>query len=358
MKIAFFYNLSPGGAKRVVFEEIKYFASKGHEIDIYRYSETDESFLCPDRYAQKINTYKALLTKNKKGFNRFLHDLNVLVKLALISKNISSDIDKEKYDTVIVHPDNYTQAPFVLQFLKTPSIYFCEELLRSSYEKKFDVHKSLPIHKYIYEKTVRMIKKYNDRKNARSADIILTASEFIRDKVKFAYEKDAFINRLGVDENIFCKRKNKKSNNLLFIGQKELVTGYYFAKYVVNKISGSKFKLKVIDFKDNKLRYTDERLSQIYSDAFESMSCGTPVIAVNEGGYHESVINNVNGYLLKRDGNEFIEKIIKLKENNNLYRKMSDKGILNIRKYWNWEDHGERLIGFIKKVNKNNINKD
>jgi len=44
MKIAVYYNLPPGGAKRILYEQIKKL-SKKHHIDAYTLSSFDEKFL-------------------------------------------------------------------------------------------------------------------------------------------------------------------------------------------------------------------------------------------------------------------------------------------------------------------------
>ena len=366
MKIAIFYNVSPGGAKRVIFEQSKYLFKKKHDIDVYIYENTDDSYMPVGKYSEHIYKIKNYIPAANKGFKRILYDYSVLVRLNHISKILAKIIDSGGYDVILVHPDNYTQAPYILRYMKTPSIYFCEELLRNTYEEKLNVDKSLPAHKYLYEKLIRNIRKQVDKKNTQYANIIMTASVYIKNKVKVAYRKDAVVNKLGVDTEIFKNKKDKK-NYLLFIGQKEEITGYYFAKKIIETLDKDlNLTLKVIDGKSDKLKSSDREMSDLYSKAFltlcvsyeepfgltsiESMACGTPVLAVNEGGYKESVIDGDTGYLLKREPKLFADKISSLYKNQELYKKLSESGSRYVKDNWTWEKHGERLVNAMENI--------
>ena len=365
MNVAFFHNLSPGGAKRVLYEQVRYLSGRKHSLDLYTYKDADESYMDVNKIIKNIYKYKNIFNNNSKGINRFLYDLRIFFHLNNFAKIIAKDIDRKRYDAIIVHPDNLTQAPYILRHLNTPTIYFCEELLRNIYEDILGVDKTLPTHKYIYEKAIRYIRKIVDRKNAQSADIIMTASDYIKNNVETAYGRNAIVNRLGVDTDIFNNAIKIKTNCLLFIGQKEKVTGYEFSKNVIDLLKDS-LTLKVIDHKSNKLTLTDKQMANIYSEAFltlctsysepfglaaiESMACGTPVLAVNEGGYRESVIDGVTGYLLPRNAKAFADKIIELNNHPSLYKKMSNDCVKVVGKKWSWEDHGKRLEKSLEKL--------
>ena len=354
MKVAFFHNLSPGGAKRVIYEEMKYLYGKKYSVDLYTYINADESYMPIKRFVNNIYKYNNIIIENTKGISRLIYDLKIFIQLKYVAMKIAEDIDRGNYDLVIVHPDNLTQAPHILRYLKTPSMYFCHELLRNAYEDIIAPDRSLPIYKYYYEKTIRYIRKIVDRKNAQSADIIMTASDYIKNNVETAYGRNAIVNRLGVDTDIFNNAIKIKTNCLLFIGQKEKVTGYEFSKNVIDLLKDS-FTLKVIGHKSNKLTLTDKQMANIYSEAFltlctsynepfglaaiESMACGTPVLAVNEGGYRESVIDGVTGYLLPRNAKAFAEKIIELKNKPSLYKKLSVNSVNTVKEKWSWEEH-------------------
>ena len=57
----------------------------------------------------------------------------------------------------------------------------------------------------------------------------------------------------------------------------------------------------------------------------EAMASGKPVVAVNEGGYKETVIDNLTGKLINADVNEIIKAVKEISENSRKYRKACEK---------------------------------
>jgi glycosyltransferase involved in cell wall biosynthesis len=73
------------------------------------------------------------------------------------------------------------------------------------------------------------------------------------------------------------------------------------------------------------------------------MACGVPVIAVDEAGYKETVVNNKTGILIKRDPQELVKAIRKLTNNKNrlqLYEKNSRELALS---QWSWKKSVTRM---------------
>ena len=68
----------------------------------------------------------------------------------------------------------------------------------------------------------------------------------------------------------------------------------------------------------------------------ESLACGTPVVAINEGGFKETVVNNSTGFLVAPDKKEIGNAITKLIKNSNLREKMGKQGIEDINKRFLW----------------------
>lgn len=66
----------------------------------------------------------------------------------------------------------------------------------------------------------------------------------------------------------------------------------------------------------------------------ESLACGVPVIATDNRGHRELVINGKNGYLIKPDGHGGLaQKIIEITSNNDLYTKLSDCACASVTRY-------------------------
>jgi hypothetical protein len=98
MKIAFFYNLFPGGAQRLVYEQVKYLA-KQHTVDVYTLKDKKETGFNPVSFAFEQCTYPfSLASKTVRIPKRVAKDWNNFISLEKLHKKIAHDIDKKKYD--------------------------------------------------------------------------------------------------------------------------------------------------------------------------------------------------------------------------------------------------------------------
>ena len=84
------------------------------------------------------------------------------------------------------------------------------------------------------------------------------------------------------------------------------------------------------------------------------MACGTPVVAVKEGGVRETVIHKKTGLLIDRDEELFGEAITKMLSKDYKRYDMGKKSVKTVQNYWTIDHAGERLLGHLNRV----INKD
>lgn len=328
MKLAIFYHLPVGGALRVVKNQIKYLKQR-HSVKAY----------CPS----------LLLTGN-----RLKRDWQNFVSLSRLHQKLAQTIDRERFDLCLVHPDWLTQAPFLLKFLNTPSIYYCHELLRIAYEPELGIPEDLTGYKRVYEALTRKLRQHLDRQNAQAASLILVNSKFTQKKVMKAYHQPASVCYPGVDTQVF-KPVKIKPDQLLFIGQKAAINGWDLAAKLPVKV-------KVID----KQHLTDKELALEYSKSYctlclshhepfglvslESQACQTPVIAINEGGYKETVINNQTGFLIPRHPQILADKITYLISHPQTARQMGQLGRQHVSQHFTWKSHLDILETSLTKL--------
>lgn len=79
----------------------------------------------------------------------------------------------------------------------------------------------------------------------------------------------------------------------------------------------------------------------------EAGSYGKPVIAVNEGGPTESIIQNETGYLVDADKQKIAEKMSELASNREKAKSIGVKGRENAKKY-SWENFAEKLDNILE----------
>lgn len=363
MKVGYFYNLKFGGAKRVVMDQVEYFKEKKIDTTIYTINHEKDIF-DPGKYAKLKNYNLHLDYIGLPLVGKLFYIYYVFWKLRNIQKKIASDIDSKKYDVVIVHPDQFTQAPFLLRYLKTKSIYYTQEPYRLAYEHSMRIEENFPIYIKVFEHILRYFVKVVDRKNAKSATWIIASSLSVRERMIQGYNVFPFICPPGINTKVF-KNKKLKRDNILFVGSDtDQIDGYDLLVSALELIPKSARPLvkKVIWKKKNNERITENELSDLYNSSkltvcvsrfetfglipLESMACGTPVVATNIGGHRETVIDNVTGFLVDPDPVEIAKKIKFLLETKkySYYSLNAQKHVLT-----NW-NLNKRNSYFLKKI--------
>ncbi len=357
MKIAFFYNISTGGAKRTVYEQIKYLSAK-HDVYVFLLSCQKDNPWDVTLYAKGISRVKFEIKSDKASFlDRLVRDFKVFFILPLAHRRLAREINKGGFDIAVVHMDELTEAPFILRYLKVPFVYFSQEPLRLVWEKDLHPLPSVSLPKLIYEKLTRLIRKKIDLKNFSFAKNVLTNSFFTRGNISRIYGKEAEVCYPGVDNNLFYPRKLIKEKQILFVGGRNFIKGYDFALELENILAKDGFSFKFLDasstFEDDSnlsLEYSKSFLTLCLSrnepfglSAVESMACGTPVLAVDEGGFRETVVNGKTGFLLPREAKLFAEKIKFLWERGDIYEKMRKEAVKRVKASFLWEHHNRIL---------------
>ena len=353
MKIALFHNLPPGGAKRTVYEQAKYL-SQNHELHLFQLSQTNEEFLSLYPFVKSIKTYPFSLSPN-----RILADYQKFFILPRIHRQIARDA--KVAEVALIHADRYTQTPFLLQYLKIPNVYFCQEMLRIAYESELAFNEPVNFLKRWYELGTRQIRKLIDQQNLKSAGQILVNSDFTGQNVYKATKLKSTTCHLGVDPNVFRAQKEPKKNQILFVDQKEKIAGFALLSQTLNLIpSRIRPTLKILDFKNSKATIADSsQVAREYSRSLvtvctshnepfglapiESMACGTPVLAVAEGGFKETVVDDVTGWLLPRSPEAFAKKLLYLIHHPAKARQMGLAGRRHVIKNFTWNQHTKIL---------------
>ena len=142
MKIAVFHELHAGGARRAVNDFAKYL-KVNNVVDLFT---TDQIIKTEERneYHKVYKyTFKPKKSQGKNWKARLYKDTIELYRLAQLHKQIAQKIDHSNYDIVFIHPSQYSQAPFILRYLKSKKIYYCQEPLRIVYDDLFQIDKKL-----------------------------------------------------------------------------------------------------------------------------------------------------------------------------------------------------------------------
>jgi glycosyltransferase involved in cell wall biosynthesis len=202
-----------------------------------------------------------------------------------------------------------------------------------------------------------------------------------------SYGRNSFVSYLGVDTEIFKPLGVPKEDFVLSVGR---ITPSKGSDFIVRSLGtiDSKIRPRLVVVSDeveipfkNSLEQlaqrtgvdlriesliADDELVSLYNKAqlvlyapylepfglvpLEAMACGTPVVAVREGGVRESVVHNKTGVLTQRDESMFAEAVVELLSNEEKMREISQKAIECIEEYWTIEKAGKRLMWHINRV--------
>ena len=394
MKIAVYHNLPSGGAKRALFNNIKYLVKNGIEVDVYIPSTANENFLPLKPIVNQVFTFPVRPTIKTFFLSLIKYQIpnRLIAELEKIDSEIAMIINQKDYDIVVCEQDQFIYSPFVLKYINKPMLYFCQQPSRENEQillnlyKEGNFRKKTRYHRYIDKKLQKI-----ELKNASFSQYILANSFFSKESILRRYGLNAHVSYLGIDINNFYPKKVQKQNFVLSVGSCTPAKGFDFIirslslipinrrppliivannenlqwkKYLLNLARKKSVSLEIkTDMKNEdfiKLYcIASILLYSPYLEPFglvplESLACGTPVIGIKEGGIRESLAGSHSGILVERNEKIFadaIESFLFLEDNK---QQLIDKGRAYVEKYWNLEKAGERFLEHIHRVIQNN----
>jgi glycosyltransferase involved in cell wall biosynthesis len=398
MKIAIYHNLLSGGAKRALYEFTRRLCSR-HQIDVFTLSSSNHEFadIRPFVHQHKIYPFESgRLFQSPLGRLNQAVRIQDLRRIEALSRQIARDIDSGGYDLVFAQPCQIENSPSILHFLqKTPSIFFCQEPLRMLYEempaRPYDRKESFTRRFFnrldplpgLYRQSL----KKRDARNLRAANRVLVNSEFIRQSAQRIYQVNTRVNPLGVDSSLFRKIETPKEPFLFSVGSLTPLKGFDFLIRAIAHIPAEeRLPLRLasnfqnpperdylhhlaaslgvqLEMMDN---IRDELLVKLYNQALltvyapirepfgfvaiESMACGTPVVAVKEGGVAETVIDGQVGMLSERNEEAFARAIQQMIQHPDLLEAYGKNAQAYVRAKWTWDHTIQTLEAYFKEL--------
>ncbi len=389
IKIAVFHNLPSGGAKRALYGFIKYLNTSGYEVDVFIPDTANETFLPLKDIATNLTVFPV----NKSFLRSWIHNkIPSIIKtvsmktLETTEKNIAITINNGDYDVVLSEQDQFTMSPFFLKYIEVPTVYYCQQPPRN--EKILEVvAKNRDDGKFISPLTKRLDANVLnntlkiDKQNVKYADYTVVNSYFSRESLLRIYGTNSFVSYLGIDTTVFKPLDLSEEDFVLSVGSCLPHKGYEFIinslarinenmrpkfviisnqgdilwqRYLENLANKNGVNLEILNLID------DKNLVELYNQSklvlyapylepfglvpIESMGCGTPVVAVKEGGVRETIINGETGLCSDRDEDLFAEAVTKLLSNDEKRHQMSQNAIKLVNDFWNIDDAAKRLL--------------
>lgn len=322
--------LPSGGGIRVATQFAEGLSS-AFSVKVYR-PEGGVSFRSSHPVSEQ--TFLFPMWKRPSGLLKPVSPLFLILRLysfRRLCKTIAESMNTQA-DIALVHNSLPIASPPVLNYLNIPSLYYCYEYPRHIYESDIIRRSGNRFTEFLL-KPLAIAEKEMDRSSVAEADSIATFSTYMKNRIQSIYSRNASIIRPGVDTSFFFPvPSTNRENYILSVGALWPFKGHEKTLRILAAIKnkpklvitadraypGYKKHLEAIS-SDAGIQLaieegvTDSRLRDLYRQAklviccqkrepyglvpLEAMACGTPVLAVAEGGFPDNIEHNKTGFL-------------------------------------------------------------
>ena len=392
MKIAVFHNQPSGGARRALHGFVRELSAR-HLIDIYTLTSADDEMLHDEDVASSVTRVPFAFPSLRRG-QLYFNDLRRWQGFRMLAQTnceVAAIIDTRVYDVVLVDACRYLGAPYILDHLQTPAVYFCHHRLFS-----IDHASRAPaasryawirdrVHQPIERRLQRRLWHDDARLMSRSARILIN-SEFSRRRLGDLYKLPGVVCRYGVDLPRLAAG-TKPAGHVLSVGTLEEHKGHHLVVDALACIPRDRRPRLLIVANDGnpavrarlenrarslevelliKMLPAQAELDRAYREAsllafgaydeplglvvLEAMAHGVPVVAVGEGGVVETVVDGETGYLTRRDAAEMGTRISELVADDSLRERMGACGRRSVERHWAWPERAMQLEAVLAEV--------
>ncbi len=390
MRVAVFHNLPSGGAKRAMVEMIRQLRLAGDTVDVMAPSTADEVVFPSSDVASSVRIWPAAgspltLTRRPPLPVRIPELGRRLRRVEAVQRSISAAIDTSAYDAAFVHHCRFTQSPYVLRQLQTPTVYFCQEPYRIAYEAA-RMPKSAIVRLRLWAPGVGIARI--DRANMAGARRVLANSFYSRESILRAYGRDSSVVYLGVNSELFRPASQAERRWVVSVGAIAPMKGHRLvidalaaiplarrpalriigdrhaageerllharaaaAGVVVSIETGLSDAALVAAYQGAIVAACASELEPFGLTALEAAACGTPVVAVREGGLREAVLESETGIFADdRNPTSIAAAINQLLTDPKHWNRLHRSGPDVVRERWTWERTGTALRAHLADV--------
>lgn len=401
MKIAVWHNLPSGGGKRALYHHVRGLVERGHTVESWCPPTADQTYL---PLSELVSEHIVPLDWQPRETKTYLDKVkaeyfNITDKIKAMDahcQQCAQEINAGGFDLLFANSCLMFRTTPIGKYVKLPKILYLQEPFRSLYEAlPKPPWMALPppktswrSRKYLQSFLLDLSKAQGRRVqvreewlNAQAFDRILVNSLFSRESVLRAYGLDAKTCYLGIDTDLFRPTGVERENFVLGLGAIYLGKGIERTIAALGTILESqrpelvwvgnfstpsyqqemeKLAASVGVKVTFKVRLSDEELVDLLNRAvaliytprlepfgfapLEANACGTPVVAIAEGGIRETVREGINGLLVNDDDSVALgEAISKLLEDRDLARQINEKARQYVLENWTWETALDRL---------------
>lgn len=408
MRIAIWHNLPSGGGKRALYDQAAGLLQRGHTVEAWCPSTAEIDYLPLNRLIPEHVLPLQWPEIQDRGFpwNPSLEHQTIIKKLQAMRdhcKVCAEKINNGGFDVLIAHSCGSFATSPIGHFVQIPKMLYLQEPYRRLYEafptlpwqaleqsENRNLRESLSEARKLLSNLFMVqglrIQVREERKNAMSFQMILANSFYSRESILRAYGLDARLCYLGIDIEKFNYQGLSRDNFLVGLG---VINTHKNIEFVIQAVAllppprppliwianraGKKYLIRMkelaetlnVDFQV-KININDDELVKLLGSArlmvyaprlepfgyapLEANACGTPVIAVSEGGIRETIIDGRNGILVENTPKAMAIAIEKLLANPKLAEQMGQEGRALVKEKWSIATSIQRLLDLIDEV--------
>jgi glycosyltransferase involved in cell wall biosynthesis len=393
MRIAVWHNLPSGGGKRVLDRLVDGLLAHGHRIEAWCPPTADTSYLplC-ERIPEHVVPFSwDELRARRKSYLRweYLDMANNIAAMDRHAERCATEINAGGFDVFFAHPCRFLRVTAMGRFVKIPTVLMLHEPFRTLYEAAPRLPwLALPpasgpawapkAIKRSLRDLVRIqalrLQAREECDNAAAFDQILVNSYFSRESVLRAYGLDARVCYPGVATDHFRPLGLPRDRVVVGLGAIDRAKGVDTAIRAVAMIpEAQRPELLWIGNYTNPLYQTEiealakassvklvtrvgvsdeglvdalnraavmiyaSRLEPFGIAPLEANACGTPVVAIAEGGIRETIIDGMNGLLVSERRPELIgQALARVLDDPALARTLGERGSAYVVDNWSW----------------------
>jgi glycosyltransferase involved in cell wall biosynthesis len=398
MKIAVWHNLPSGGGKRALYEHVRGLLARGHTVESWCPPTADQSYLSLGELTTEHVVPLDWQPRAEKKLAARLTTLRLdpLTRIEALDRHCrqcAEEINRGDFDLLFANSSLYLSVSSIGCHVRLPKAIYLGEPSREFFEAMPDpLWNALPpansylspaffrdyLKDLIKTQTWRVMLREEVR-NAKAFDAVLVNSFYSRESIMRAYGLEAKVCYLGVDAEKFVDHELPRENYVVGLGAFVKLKNVEFALRSLAEMSEPRPRLVWIgnaanssyleDMKqlavrlkvefEPRLKIDDKELVKVLSCAMlmiycsrlepfgfaplEANACGTPVVALAEGGVRETIIDGVNGLLVDNDPRAMAAAITRLCKEPEYARRLGQTARQQVVERWSIEAAVERL---------------
>ena len=388
MKIALWNNLPSGGAKRAWFEIASELLSRGHQLESWCPPTAHRAYLpLASLMPEHVETYAPSRPRGWQklfpgpwGHGRHLRAMDRHARICAEAINAGG------FDGVLAANCQDHGVTSIARHVKIPAVIYCQEPKRDRYEASIAEEKVVTglratgafraLHHFWRDVDIR-----HERLNVRAFNRVLVNSAYSRESLLRSYGCESQVCPLGINPGLFHPTGVARERFVLGLGalqrhkdpataidaiatipegeRPELVwIGNMADESYVHELTARAARLGVrfsprrmvsdaalVDTLNRAaVLLCTSRLEPFGFAPLEANACGTPVVAVAEGGVRETVRTDFNGLLVPdRDPQEIGRALLALLRDPERARRLGETGRAWVNETWTWRACVDRI---------------